>query len=493
MKKSPTTILVTGASGYIGGRLVGELLAAGYRVRCLARTPAKLEAATWAQSVEIVQGDIEGDLSAAVAGVDVIYYLIHSIGATSDWIEREAAGAANLRDAAAAAGAERIIYLGGLGAEATSDLELSPHLQSRHRVGEVLADGPVPVTELRAAVIIGSGSASFEMLRYLVEVLPIMVTPKWVNTRCQPIAVTDVLRYLVQVVEVDETKGRVLDIGGPDVLAYREMMATYAQEAGLRKRIILPVPLLTPRLSSLWVGLVTPLPRSLARPLVSSLVNEVVVRDTAILSLCPGPLLGYRESVALALSGTKTNDVTTRWSGASAQALAGALPTDPEWSGGSVLTDRREQIVKASPAAVYRVLSGIGGERGWYGGGWLWGMRGFLDTLVGGPGTRRGRRDPDDLRVGDALDFWRVVIATPGRQLRLRAEMRLPGAASLEWEIESTDGAGSQSCHLRQVATFVPRGLWGRVYWYAVAPFHRFVFPGMIRRIAAAAEQATSP
>lgn len=487
-------ILVTGASGYIGGRLVGELLDAGYRVRCLARTPAKLEAARWANSVEVVQGDIEGDLRGAVDGVDVVYYLIHSIGESSDWIEREAAGAANLRDAAASAGVQRIVYLGGLGSDDAEDQSLSSHLQSRHRVGEVLADGPVPVTELRAAVIIGSGSASFEMLRYLVEVLPVMVTPKWVDTRCQPIAVNDVLRYLVDVLACDETVGRVLDIGGPDVLTYREMMAIYAEEAGLRPRIILPVPVLSPRLSSHWVSLVTPLPRSLARPLVGSLVNEVIVKDDAILAMCKGVRLSYRESVRLALASTRAHDVTTRWSGADGESLAGPLPTDPEWSGGSVLLDERELLVHASPQSVYRVVSGIGGERGWYGSDWLWKIRGFLDTLLGGPGMRPGRRHPDELRVGDALDFWRVQTIIPDKLLRLRAEMRMPGVASLEWHIEpSPEGSPLGESRLRQIATFVPRGLWGRVYWYSVAPFHRFVFPGMIRHLAEAAERATTP
>ncbi len=481
------TILVTGASGYIGGRLVGELLDAGYRVRCLARTPAKLEAAQWAGAVDIVKGDIEGDLRDAVHGVAVVYYLIHSIGESSDWIEREAAGAANLRDAAAAAGVQRIVYLGGLGVDDADDLSLSSHLQSRHRVGKVLADGPVPVTELRAAVIIGSGSASFEMLRYLVEVLPVMVTPKWVDTRCQPIAVRDVLRYLVEVLTTDQAAGRVFDIGGPDVLTYREMMAIYAEEAGLRRRIILPVPLLSPRLSSHWVSLVTPLPRSLARPLVGSLVNEVIVHDDSIVSICSGSLLSYRESVRLALASTRAHDVATRWS--SGEEHAGALPTDPEWSGGSVMLDERARVVHASPESVYRVVSGIGGERGWYGSGWLWKIRGLLDTLAGGPGMRPGRRHPDELRVGDALDFWRVETMIPNELLRLRAEMRMPGVASLEWHIEpAPEGSPPGTCRLRQTATFVPRGLWGRIYWYSVAPFHRFVFPGMIRHLAQAAE-----
>lgn len=489
MVQRGSLILVTGASGYIGGRLVGELLTAGYQVRCLARTPAKLDAAPWRSDIDVVKGDIEGDLAAAVDGVSAVYYLIHSIGESSDWTEREAAGAANLRQAAEDAGVERIVYLGGLGG-ADDDTNLSPHLDSRHRVGQVLADGPIPVTELRAAVIIGSGSASFEMLRYLVEVLPVMVTPKWVDTRCQPIGVRDVLRYLVGVLGQEATAGQVLDIGGPDVLTYRDMMRIYAEEAGLRPRLVVPVPVLSPRLSSHWVGLVTPLPRSLARPLVDSLVNEVVVKNDSILTLLPGPLFGYRESVQRALERTQTDDVTTSWSGADRDAVAGPLPTDPDWSGGLVLSDKRERVIDAPASAVHQVLSGIGGKRGWYSSDWLWAVRGVADKVVGGPGMRRGRRHPDQLRVGDALDFWRVQSLETGSMLRLRAEMRLPGVASLEWSIEPmVDDENGARSRLHQTANFVPRGLWGRVYWYAVWPFHHFVFPAMIDGIAADAEE----
>jgi uncharacterized protein YbjT (DUF2867 family) len=480
-------VLVTGASGYVGGRLVGALLEAGYRVRCLARTPKKLERAPWRSDVEVVEGDIEGDLSAAVDGADAVYYLVHSIGEGTDWAERESAGAANLRNAATEAGVRRIVYLGGLG-DASGD-ELSTHLESRHAVGRVLADGPVPVTELRAAVIIGAGSASFEMLRYLVEVLPVMVTPKWVDTRCQPIAIRDVIRYLVEVLETDETAGRVLEIGGPEVVTYREMMAIYAEEAGLRKRLVIPVPVLTPRLSSHWVGLVTPLPRSLARPLVDSLVNEVIVNDPAIVDLCPGERSPYRLAVRRALDRTRQHEVSTRWTGAQGAALAGTLPTDPDWAGGAVLKDERERLIDATPEAVHRVLCRIGGEKGWYTSDGLWALRGLADKLIGGPGMRRGRRDPEELFVGDPVDFWRVEAIEPDQLLRLRAEMRLPGVASLEWRIEpAPDADGHPRCRIHQTAIFVPRGLWGRVYWYAVAPFHHFVFPGLLDGIAADAE-----
>ena len=486
-------VLVTGASGYIGGRLVGELVRAGYEVRCVARTPAKLDAAAWRDDVEVVPGDVEGDLTAAMAGIDAVYYLVHSIGEGADWVARERAGARNLADHAAVAGVRRVVYLGGLGADehqeagADGDRSLSTHLRSRHDVGATLAAGPVPVTELRAAVIIGSGSASFEMLRYLVEVLPVMVTPRWVDTRCQPTAVRDVLRYLVEVLGVADTAGRVLEVGGADVVTYRQMMAVYAEEAGLRRRRIIPVPVLTPRLSSLWVGLVTPLPRSLARPLVDSLVNEVVVHDDAIRELCPGPLLDYRSAVRLALGRVRAGDVTTSWADADLERAAGPLPTDPDWAGGSVLRDTRSALVEAPPDVVHRVVCGVGGTRGWYAGDWLWSVRGLLDTLVGGPGVRRGRRDADDLRVGDALDFWRVEALEPERLLRLRAEMRLPGEASLEWRL--APGAAPGTTAVTQVATFVPRGLWGRAYWYAVAPFHGFVFPGLLADLAADAER----
>ncbi|MDX2379972.1 MAG: SDR family oxidoreductase [Acidimicrobiia bacterium] len=493
MASETRTILVTGASGYVGGRLVGALVNGGHHVRCLARSPAKLTAAPWRADVEVVQGDIEGDLADAVDGVDVVYYLVHSIGEGADWSDREAAGAANLRDAAAAAGVSRIIYLGGLGEEEDTDgaVDLSRHLQSRHRVGQVLADGPISVIELRAAVIIGSGSASFEMLRYLVDVLPVMVTPKWVDTRCQPIAIRDVVRYLVDVIELDDAISGVFDIGGPDILTYREMMSVYADEAGLRSRVIIPVPVLTPRLSSLWVGLVTPLPRSLARPLVSSLVNEVVANDERILELCPGQRLGYRDSVRHALRRMSDNEVVTSWSDAESDAVSGPLPTDPEWSGGSVLRDVRQKTVRSTPDVVHHVVSGIGGTNGWYVGDWLWDLRGAFDKLIGGPGMRRSRRDPVELRVGDAVDFWRVESTEP-ELLRLRAEMRLPGVASLEWRIEPLDDDASRPCtRVTQVATFVPRGLWGRAYWYALAPFHTFVFPGLLDGLASEAERTT--
>lgn len=479
-------VLVTGASGYIGGRLVGELLDAGYRVRCLVRTPAKLGGAQWTDRVEIVQGDVHGDLTSAFEGIDALYYLVHTIGGSSDWIEQDRLAAENVREHAAAAGVRRIVYLGGLGDGA--DGQLSPHLASRHEVGRVLADGPVPVTELRAAVIIGSGSASFEMLRYLVDVLPVMVTPKWVETRCQPIAVRDVLRYLVQVLAEPRTADRILEVGGPDIVSYRQMMQGYAEEAGLHTRRLIPVPVLSPGLSSRWVGLVTPLPLGLARPLVESLVNEVIVHDHAIEELLPGRLLTYREAVRAALGRIRSGKVVTSWAGAElgGRRPADPMPTDPSWAGGTVLSDERSRRVEAPPSVVYRTIEAIGGHTGWYSGEWLWTIRGIMDKVVGGVGMRRGRRSPTELRIGDPLDFWRVEDLVPDELVRLRAEMELPGDAWLEWRITPVDDG--RACTVHQLARYHPRGLLGRAYWLAVAPFHRFVFPDMLDGIGRDAE-----
>lgn len=481
-------VLVTGASGYIGGRLVPELLAAGHRVRCLARTPSKLDDQRWIDGVEVVAGDVTDPTSLADAldGVDVAFYLVHSMGGPADFDATDRQGAATFRDAAAAASVGRIVYLGGLGRD--DDPTLSRHLRSRHEVGAVLAAGPVPVTELRAAVIIGSGSASFEMLRYLVEVLPVMITPRWVDNRCQPIAIRDVLAHLVAAADDEGADDRCLEIGGPDVLTYREMMQTYAEVAGLPRRRVLSVPVLTPELSSRWVGLVTPLPAGLARPLVESLINEVVVHHpTPPPPGRPAPM-PFREAVERAVERSAALQVSTRWSDAtlSGHSPADPLPTDPDWSGGSVLMDHQRARSGASPIAVYATVSGIGGDRGWYVTPFLWQLRGWADKLVGGVGMRRGRRHPDDLWVGDALDFWRVEAAEPGALVRLRAEMRLPGEAWLQWTIEP-DGEGSV---LDQKAIFSPRGLFGRAYWYVLVPFHAVIFARMCRKLAEAAERA---
>ncbi|HRW36839.1 MAG: SDR family oxidoreductase [Acidimicrobiales bacterium] len=480
-------VLVTGATGYIGGRLVPELLAAGHRVRCLARTPSKLDDQPWRAEVEVIRGDVTdpASLASAMEGVDVALFLVHSMGGPADFDATDRQGAACFRDAAAEAGVGRIVYLGGLGRD--DDPDLSRHLRSRHEVGAVLAAGPVPVTELRAAVIIGSGSASFEMLRYLVEVLPVMITPRWVDNRCQPIAIRDVLGQLVAAVDDDGAGHRRLEIGGPDVLTYRQMMQVYAEVAGLSRRRVVSVPVLTPALSSRWVGLVTPLPAGLARPLVESLINEVVVtRPTPPPPGHPEPL-SFRRAVELALERSADLQVATRWSDAalSGSTPADPLPTDPDWAGGSLLTDHQTARSSAPPSAVFATVTGIGGDRGWYVTPLLWQLRGWADKLVGGVGMRRGRRHPDDLWVGDALDFWRVEAVEPDALVRLRAEMKLPGEAWLQWTIRP-DGEGAV---LDQQAIFYPRGLLGRLYWYALIPFHAVIFARMGRQLAQAAER----
>jgi len=375
------------------------------------------------------------------------------------------------------------VYLGGL---VPLHDTLSPHLQSRLDVGDILRGSGVPTAELRAAIIIGSGSASFEMLRYLTERLPAMVTPRWVRNRIQPIAIRDVLRYLVSCANLQPDVNRSFDIGGPDVLTYANMMRRYAKVAGLRRRIILPVPVLSPTLSSHWVGLVTPVPKEIARPLVASLRHEVICHENDISRYFPeGPegLIGFERAVELALHRIKDADVATRWSTASVRgAPSDPLPSDPDWAGGSLYTDERERVTTASPESLWRVIEGIGGERGWYSLPLAWEVRGILDRLVGGVGLRRGRRDPDRLMVGESLDFWRVEEREPGHLLRLRAEMRLPGLAWLEMTVEGPP------TRYKQRAIFHPRGLMGHAYWWSVAPFHGIVFGSMMRHITRAAE-----
>ncbi|WP_035840390.1 SDR family oxidoreductase [Kitasatospora azatica] len=491
---TPLRCLVTGATGYIGGRLVPELLAAGYPVRCLVRDAGRLRDQPWRAKVETATGDVTrpDTLPGAFEGVDVAYYLVHSLGTGPGFEETDRAAARAFGAAAAAAGVGRIVYLGGLIPGGVPEQQLSPHLRSRAEVGRTLRRSGVPTAELRAAVIIGSGSASFEMLRYLAERLPVMVTPSWVASRIQPIAVRDVLRYLVGAAQLPAELNRTFDLGGPEVLTYRGMMQRYARVAGLHRRVIVPVPVLTPRLSSHWVGLVTPVPNVIARPLVESLRHEVVCGEHDIARWVPDPtggLTGFDRAVELALRRIRQAEVATRWSSAS---LPGApsdpLPTDPDWAGGSLYQDVRERAVKAAPSAVWQIVEGIGGEHGWYSFPLAWALRGWLDRLVGGVGLRRGRRDPARLRVGDSLDFWRVEEIEPGRLLRLRAEMRLPGLAWLELSV-TPDGEGGT--HYRQRALFHPHGLAGHAYWWSVAPFHAVVFGGMARNITEQARAAS--
>jgi uncharacterized protein YbjT (DUF2867 family) len=475
-------ILVTGATGYVGGRLVSRLLEAGHRVRCLARAAGKLAARSWASDprVEIAEADLrdEARIAAAMSGCGAAYYLVHSMVSTgARYAEEDRRMALGFARAAERAGLGRIIYLGGLG-EAGPDL--SEHLRSRREVERALASGRVPVTVLRAAMIIGSGSASFEILRYLVERLPVMLTPRWLRTESQPIAVDNVLGYLVGCLSTPETVGRTLDIGGPDILSYRDLMRITAQELGLRRRLVIPVPVLTPRLSSLWIHLVTPLSHRIARPLAEGLRNRVVCRDDAAVRLMPQALLSARDAIRLALRQHERREVETVWSD------AGPMPGDPDWAGGTVFVDRREVAIDAAPDKVYRVLTRMGGRNGWYAVDWLWRLRGGLDHLLGGPGLRRGRRDPERLAYGDALDFWRVATVEADRRLVLCAEMRLPGDATLEFLIEATAPGTSR---LVQTARFRPRGLLGLAYWYAMLPLHAVVFQRMLAGIRVAAER----
>lgn len=486
---TPVRAVVFGSTGYIGGRLLPELVRAGGAVRAFARHPDKLGEAPWRDQVEIVTGDVTDPASVerALDGQEVVYYLVHALH-HRDFarIDREAARL--VADLARAAGVRRIVYLGGI---VPRDQPLSPHLASRAEVGEILLGSRVPTVVLRAAIILGSGSASFEMLRYLTERLPAMVTPRWVHNRVQPIAIRDVLHYLVSAADLPPEVNRGFDIGGPDVLSYLEMMRAYASVAGLPRRVVVPVPVLTPWLSAQWVNLVTPVPRSIAVPLIESLVNEVVCREHDIARHIPDPdggLIGYERAIELALARIRNADVPTRWSDASTPgAPSDPLPTDPDWSGGSLYEDVRELPTSADAGTLWQVIESIGGEQGWYSFPLAWSVRGWIDRLAGGVGLRRGRRDPGRLRPGEALDWWRVEAVQRPRLLRLRAEMRLPGRAWLELSVEpSPSGEGSA---YRQRAIFEPRGLAGHLYWQAISPFHHVLFGGMARNITGAAQR----
>ncbi|MFD6388491.1 SDR family oxidoreductase [Nocardia sp. NPDC055029] len=479
--------VVFGATGYLGGRLVPDLLDAGHTVRVLARDPGKLTEAVWRDRVEVVRGDVTRveDVRAALDGQQVLYYLVHSLArADFENVDREAASL--VATESDRAGLTRLVYLGGI---TPTGQKLSRHLASRAEVGEILLRAPTPAVVLRAAVIIGSGSASFEMLRYLTERLPVMVTPRWVRSRIQPIAVRDVLHYLVRAADLPGRVNDAFDIGGPDVLTYEGMMRGYAVEADLPRRVIVPVPVLTPWLSSQWVNLVTPVPRAIAVPLMESLINDVVCADHRIADYIPDPpdgLTSYSGAVRLALHRIRDLDVPTRWSDAGLpDAPSDPLPTDPDWSGGSLYSDVRERDTTADPATLWAVLEAVGGEHGWYSFPLAWALRGWIDRLLGGVGLRRGRRDPHRLRVGEALDWWRVEHLERGRLLRLRAEMRVPGRGWLELSVTPSADGGA---HYRQRALFEPHGLAGHLYWKALSPFHAAIFGGMARNITGAAE-----
>ena len=487
LTSKPFRIAIAGATGYIGGRLVPRLLAGGHQVRCLARSPRKLQGREWAlhPAAEILTSDLSdpAKLALDLAGCDAAFYLVHSMtSAGKGYAQSDLALATSFAQAAQQAGVGRILYLGGLGETGAG---LSEHLSSRREVESALAATGVPVTVFRAAMIIGSGSASFEILRYLVERLPVMVTPRWVSTRCQPIAVRNVIGYLAGALDSPETIGQTFDIGGPDVLPYRQIMDIMAEELGLGRRWIIPVPILSPRLSSYWIHLVTPLSHNIARPLAEGLKNPVVCQEDRITHLIPQPLLTVRESIRAALSKMAGHGVETNW------AMAGPIPGDPDWAGGTVFRDARTIAIDAPAAAVFRAVCRVGGGHGWYAADWLWVLRGWMDRLVGGPGLRRGRRDPETVGYGEALDFWRVTGIEPDRRLALRAEMKLPGEALLEFVIHPDPDHASR-CALQQVALFKPRGLFGLLYWYAVVPLHHIVFRGMLAGIQKEAQEITA-
>lgn len=478
---TPPLIAVTGATGYVGGRLVQSLLESGYCVRCIVREPRKLDLRPWVDDdrVSIAKCDLaeDDDLHEHLEGCNAAYYLIHSMEISgNEYAERDRMLATRFVESAQRAKIGRIIYLGGLGEMGDG---LSEHLSSRREVERILSSSSIPCTVFRAAMIIGSGSASFEILRYLVERLPIMTTPKWVTTESQPISIADVLHWLVRCLKVPETEGRTLEIGGADIHRYCELMRIMAEELKLPRRIIIPLPVLTPRLSSGWISLVTPVSYRIARPLAEGLKNKVVVTDNSVQELMPHQAMGARESIRNSLERIRMNAVTTRWS------VAGPVPGDPDWAGGTLFEDQRTIEINATPEQVFRAVCKVGGGHGWYAADLLWRIRGWMDTLVGGPGLRRGRRDPEKIEFGETLDFWRVIGIEQNRSLTLRAEMKLPGTANLEFVLtpkgESTD--------LQMTALFKPKGLLGLAYWYSVLPLHHFVFAGMLNGIRRAAEK----
>ncbi len=478
-------VLVTGATGYIGGRLVPRLLADGHSVRVLVRDHDRLQGRAWRRRVEVAQGDVldPTTLPRALAGVHTAYYLIHSMLGGEDFHVRDLAAARNFGRAARAAGVHQIIYLGGLG---DPDADLSAHLRSRQQVGDALRESEVLITEFRAAVIVGSESVSFQMVRTLTDRLPIMICPRWVFSRVQPIAIDDVLRYLTAALDTPESAGRVLEIGGSDVLTYGEMMLAYARVRGLR-RVLIAVPFLTPRLSSYWVHWVTPIPAAIARPLIEGLRNEVIVRDDSARTLFPQiQPMGYRAAVKLACAQTVADEVETTWSDALASSRRGESPATLN-TDARMFSDRRELVVHVPPSLVWREFTRLGGAHGWLYANRLWQLRGMLDRAVGGVGLRRGRRHPDKVYVGDAIDFWRVEAMEPDHLLRLRAEMKVPGKAWLQFEVTPR---GREESVLRQTALFAPTGLPGLLYWYVLYPIHVRIFSGMAHALARRAEAA---
>ncbi len=475
----PGLILLTGATGYVGGRLLSVLQQRGFPVRCLTRRPEVLQDRS-NPTTEIAAGDVRDrqSLTKYLCDVETAYYLVHSMGANGDFEQEDRIAAANFAQVAAATGVKRIIYLGGLG---NPDHKLSKHLRSRQETGDVLRENHPQVIEFRASIVIGSGSLSFEMIRSLVERLPLMICPRWVQVKAQPIAVEDLLSYLLAALDLPPGPSQVYEIGGPDQVSYGEIMQEYARQRGL-SRWMIPVPLLTPYLSSLWLGLVTPLYARIGRKLVESLRNPTLISNNLAAKTFPVRPRSLREAITRALANEDREFAETNWSDALSSAGASR-----DWGGtrfGSRLVDSRTITVSAPPEQAFAPIRRIGGRTGWYYGNWLWSLRGFLDLIVGGVGVRRGRRDPENLHVGDPLDFWRVEVYDPPRRLRLHAEMKLPGRAWLEFEVTPCE----QGSSIRQTATFDPLGLAGLLYWYGIYPLHQFVFAGMLRNLGRAAE-----
>ncbi|MEO5993569.1 MAG: SDR family oxidoreductase [Arthrobacter sp.] len=478
------TVLVTGATGYIGGRLVPRLLEAGHRVKVLVRTPAKIAGVPWLADVEVIQSSLDDGaaLRAALEGVDVFYYLVHSMAGGAGFEAKEKAMARTAAQAAVEAGVDRIVYLGGLH---PSDVELSTHMRSREAVGQVFLDSPVDAVVFQAGVVIGSGSASFEMIRHLSEALPVMPAPSWVRNKIEAIAVRDVLHYLLGAASLKGPVNRTFDIGCRQVLSYAGMMQEYAAEAGLPKRFVLALPVPAPKLAGMWVALTTPIPLSMSLPLVESLQHDAVSREHDIDAVIPQPdggLTDFRSAVSLALGRERDGQVTTVWSNAGAD--ADPLPSDPDWAGHRVYLDDRTFSSDVAPQHVWTIIEGIGGKNGWYSMPLAWSVRGWIDSVTGGAGLSRGRRHPHLLAEGEAVDWWRAERVERGSLLRLRAEMKVPGRAWLELSVEP-EGTGSR---YRQRAIFFPKGLSGRLYWLAVLPFHSLIFPAMSRNITAAAK-----